>query len=185
MVAREKRGPPMTLANMRSRMLPATDRRLRPSPANLSPRPKSLLHLATWLGALSVSHIETMKTGVCADECRAPPVAFPTRPGQSRDRQALTREAFRLECLTIGWITANRLLLAAIPALAVAGAALAQETDSDAASTGEQGFRRFASLRQDQKAACDAAFRFGALVGADAATRCASPTTVSLASRKR
>jgi alpha/beta superfamily hydrolase len=46
-------------------------------------------------------------------------------------------------------------------------------------------FRRFASLCRDQNAACDAAFRFGALVGADAAMRCASPTTVSLASRKR
>ena len=100
MVAREKGGPTMTRANVRSRMLPATDRRLRPSPVNLSPRPKSLLRLATWLGALSVSHIET--TGVCTDECWAPPVVFPTRPGQSRDRQALIREAFRLEWLTIG-----------------------------------------------------------------------------------
>jgi hypothetical protein len=49
----------------------------------------------------------------------------------------------------------------------------AQETDSDVASTGEQVFRRFASLCRGQKAACDAAFRFGALVGADAAMRCA------------
>jgi hypothetical protein len=64
-------------------------------------------------------------------------------------------------------------LLAAIAALALAGAAHAQETDSDVASTGEQVFRRFASLCRDQKAACDAAFRFGALVGADAAMRCA------------
>jgi hypothetical protein len=86
-----------------------------------------------------VSHIETVKTGVCTDECCAPPVVFPTRPGQSGDRQALIREAFRLEWLLIGWTTANRLLLAAIAALALAGAALAQETDSDVA-TGEQGF---------------------------------------------
>ena len=56
-------------------------------------------------------------------------------------------------------MTANRLLLAAIAALALAGAAHAQETDSDIASTGEQVFRRFASLCQDQKAACNAAFR--------------------------
>jgi len=69
--------------------------------------------------------------------------------------------------------TANRLLPAAIAALALAGAAHAQETDSDVVSTGEQVFRRFASLCWDQKAACDAAFRFGALVGADAAMRCA------------
>ena len=64
---------------------------------------------------------------------------------------------------------ANRLLPAAIAALAFAGAAHAQETDSDVVSTGEQVFRRFASLCRDQNAACDAAFRFGALVGADAA----------------
>ena len=70
-------------------------------------------------------------------------------------------------------MTANRLLPAAVAALAFAGAAHAQETDSDVASTGEQVFRRFASLCRDQKAACDAAFRFGALVGADAAMRCA------------
>ena len=70
-------------------------------------------------------------------------------------------------------MTANRLLLTAIAALALAGAAHPQETDNHVASMGEQGFRRFASLCQDQKAACDAAFRFGALVGADAAMRCA------------
>jgi hypothetical protein len=94
-----------------------------------------------------------------------------TKCPSSDSTQALIREAFRLEWLPIGWTTANP-LLAAIAALALAGAALAQETDSDVA-TGEQGFSRFASLCRDQKAACDAAFRFGALVGADAATRCA------------
>ena len=70
-------------------------------------------------------------------------------------------------------MTADRLLLTAIAAHALAGAARAQEIDSHVASMGEQGFRRFTSLCQDQKAACDAAFRFGALVGADAAMRCA------------
>ena len=85
-------------------------------------------------------------------------------PDRSGDRHALIPDAFRLEWLPIGWMAANP-FLAAI-------AALAQETDSDVA-TREQGFRRFASLCRDQKAACDAAFRFGALVGADAATRCA------------
>jgi hypothetical protein len=70
-------------------------------------------------------------------------------------------------------MTANRLLLVAIAELAFAGAAHAQGTDSHFASMGEQGFRRFAFLCRDQKAACDAAFRFGALVGADAAMRCA------------
>jgi len=44
-------------------------------------------------------------------------------------------------------MTANRLLPAAIAALALAGAAHAQETDSDVVSTGEQVFRRFATTR--------------------------------------
>jgi hypothetical protein len=44
-------------------------------------------------------------------------------------------------------MTENRLLLAAIAALALAGAAHAQETDSDVVSTGEQVFRRFATTR--------------------------------------
>ena len=70
-------------------------------------------------------------------------------------------------------MTPNRLHPAAIAALAFAGAAHAQEIDSDVVSTGEQVFRRFASRWRDQNAACDAAFRFGALVGADAAMRCA------------
>ena len=54
-------------------------------------------------------------------------------------------------------MTANRLLLVAIAELAFAGAAHAQGTDSHFASMGEQGFRRFAFLCRDQKAACDAA----------------------------
>jgi len=81
-------------------------------------------------------------------------------------------------------MTTNCLRPAAIAALALAGAADAQETDSDVASTGEQVFRRFASLCRDQKAACDAAFRFGALVGPTRPCGALSPTTVSLASRR-
>lgn len=43
----------------------------------------------------------------CKDECCAPPpLTFPGRAEQSiADRQALIREAFRLEWLTIGWMT--------------------------------------------------------------------------------
>ncbi|HEY1887730.1 MAG TPA: cation transporter [Roseiarcus sp.] len=53
-----------------------------------------------------MSEIETVKTGVCADECCAPPpLVLPARPGQPADRQALIREAFRLEWLTVGWMT--------------------------------------------------------------------------------
>ena len=82
-------------------------------------------------------------------------------------------------------MTANRLLPAAIAALALAGAAHAQEIDSDVVSTGEQVFRRFASLCRDQKAAYDAAFGSGAVVGPTRPCGALSPTTGSLASRER
>jgi hypothetical protein len=80
---------------------------------------------------------------------------------------------------------ANRLLLVAIAELAFAGAAHAQETDSHVASMGEQGFRRFASLCRDQQAACDAAFRSEHWWGPTRPCDALSPTTRSLASRKR
>lgn len=52
-----------------------------------------------------MSHMETAETSVCADECCAPPLlVLPARPGQI-ERQALIRQAFRLEWLTIGWMT--------------------------------------------------------------------------------
>ena len=68
-------------------------------------------------------------------------------------------------------MTANRLLPAAVAALALAGAAHAQETDSHVASTGEQGFRRFASLCRTKKRR--ATLRSGSehWWGADAAMR--------------
>jgi divalent metal cation (Fe/Co/Zn/Cd) transporter len=63
-----------------------------------------------------VSQVEAAKT--CIDECCAPPpLVLPVRPGQSSDRQALIREAFRLEWLTIGWMT--------IEAIVAIGAGLA------------------------------------------------------------
>ena len=37
-------------------------------------------------------------------------MVFPTRPGQSGDKQALIREAFRLEWLTIGWMTVEAIV---------------------------------------------------------------------------
>src|SRR5580704_3413947 len=43
---------------------------------------------------------------VCADECCAPPpLVLPLKP--SIDREALIRDAFRLEWLTIGWMSAE------------------------------------------------------------------------------
>jgi divalent metal cation (Fe/Co/Zn/Cd) transporter len=56
--------------------------------------------------AWSVNQIETVKSDACADECCAPPpLDLPTRPGQPGERQALIRQAFRLEWLTIGWMS--------------------------------------------------------------------------------
>jgi divalent metal cation (Fe/Co/Zn/Cd) transporter len=44
------------------------------------------------------------ETALCADECCAPP-ALVLPPKASGEREALIREAFKLEWLTIGWMT--------------------------------------------------------------------------------
>ena len=51
-----------------------------------------------------MSQVQAEKmTTVCADECCAPPaLVLPSKPS---DREALIREAFRLEWLTIGWMS--------------------------------------------------------------------------------
>jgi hypothetical protein len=79
-------------------------------------------------------------------------------------------------------MTANRV---PSPRSRLQGAAHAQETDSDVASTGEQVFRRFASLCRDQKRR--ATLRSGSEHWWGPTRPCGalSPTTVSLASRKR
>ena len=69
-----------------------------------SRRLESLLCLAK-LGAKFVSQIEAATARVCANECCAPqPLVLPMRPEQAAQRQALIRQAFRLEWLTIGWM---------------------------------------------------------------------------------
>ena len=68
-------------------------------------------------------------------------------------------------------MTANRLLPAAIAALAFAGAAHAQETDSDVVSTGEQVFRRFPL--PGPKRGLRRCVQVRSIGGADAAMRCA------------
>jgi hypothetical protein len=67
----------------------------------------------------------------------------------------------------------NRLLLAALATSVLGRAAHTQEADSYVSGMGKEGFMRFEVLCRDQKAACDAAFRFGTLVGTDAVMRCA------------
>lgn len=55
--------------------------------------------------------IEPVKTDTCADECCAPPpFVLPTPLRQSGERQALIRQAFRLEWLTIGWMTVEAIV---------------------------------------------------------------------------
>jgi divalent metal cation (Fe/Co/Zn/Cd) transporter len=58
-----------------------------------------------------VNQIKIDEASACADECCAPsPLVLPTRPGHSGDRQALIRQAFRLEWLTIGWMTVEAIV---------------------------------------------------------------------------
>jgi hypothetical protein len=53
---------------------------------------------------MSQAQDERMTT-VCADECCAPPALV--APSRSSNREALIREAFRLEWLTIGWMASR------------------------------------------------------------------------------
>jgi divalent metal cation (Fe/Co/Zn/Cd) transporter len=60
-----------------------------------------------------VSQIEIGKTmGACTDECCVPPpLVLPTQQdSQVGDRQALIRQAFRLEWLTIAWMTVEAIV---------------------------------------------------------------------------
>jgi divalent metal cation (Fe/Co/Zn/Cd) transporter len=56
-------------------------------------------------GRKRMSQVQAEKmTTLCADECCAPPpLALPLRP--PGDREALIRDAFKLEWLTIGWMS--------------------------------------------------------------------------------
>ena len=57
---------------------------------------------------MSPVQVEKMTT-VCADECCAPP-ALVLPPKSSGDREALIRDAFKLEWLTIGWMSVEALV---------------------------------------------------------------------------
>ena len=56
----------------------------------------------------SVSGHARCGVGVCTDECCAPPPLI--CGGQPGERQALIREAFRLEWLTVGWMTVEAIV---------------------------------------------------------------------------
>ena len=58
-----------------------------------------------------MNQVEVGKPSVCAEECCAPPaLVLPTRTGQSGERQDLIRQAFRLEWLTIGWMSVEAIV---------------------------------------------------------------------------
>src|SRR6516165_5274695 len=101
-----------------------------------------------------MSQIEAAKAGVCIDECcAAPPLVFPTQPERSGERQALIRQAFRLEWLTIGWMTVEAIV--AIGAGLMAGSlvltAFGLDSLIELASAGVLMWRLTVELRQGER----------------------------------
>jgi divalent metal cation (Fe/Co/Zn/Cd) transporter len=100
-----------------------------------------------------MSQVEAGKTRVCADEFCAPPPGLPTRFAQSSERQALIRQAFRLEWLTIGWMTVEAIV--AITAGAAAGSlvltAFGLDSLIELASAGVLIWRLTVELRQGER----------------------------------
>jgi divalent metal cation (Fe/Co/Zn/Cd) transporter len=57
-----------------------------------------------------VNQVEVGKPSVCAEECCAPPpLVLPTRPGPG-ERHDLIHQAFRLEWLTLGWMSVEAIV---------------------------------------------------------------------------
>jgi divalent metal cation (Fe/Co/Zn/Cd) transporter len=99
---------------------------------------------------MSPVQVEKMTT-VCADECCAPPalVLPPKPPG---DREALIRDAFKLEWLTIGWMSVEALVGLASGVAAGSLALMAFGLDSliELASAGALIWRLTVELRHGQ-----------------------------------
>jgi divalent metal cation (Fe/Co/Zn/Cd) transporter len=99
---------------------------------------------------MSPVQVEKMTT-VCADECCAPPalVLPPKAPG---DREALIRDAFKLEWLTIGWMSVEALVGLASGVAAGSLALMAFGLDSliELASAGALIWRLTVELRHGQ-----------------------------------
>ena len=90
-------------------------------------------------------------TTVCADECCAPPpLVLPLRP--PGDREALIRDAFRLEWLTIGWMSVEATVALASGLAAGSLVLLAFGLDSviELASAGALIWRLTVELRRGQ-----------------------------------
>ena len=100
-----------------------------------------------------MSQIEMINAGICADECCAPtPLVLPTPPQPDSERRALIRQAFRLEWLTIGWMSVEAAV--AIGAWMMAGSVvlIAFGLDSliELASAGVLFWRLLVELRRGQ-----------------------------------
>jgi divalent metal cation (Fe/Co/Zn/Cd) transporter len=102
-----------------------------------------------------MSQVEAGKTtGACADECCAPPpLVLPTRFAQSRERQALIRQAFWLEWLTIGWMTVEAVVAIAAGVMAGSLVLTAFGLDSliELASAGVLIWRLTVELRRGER----------------------------------
>jgi divalent metal cation (Fe/Co/Zn/Cd) transporter len=96
-----------------------------------------------------MSQAENMTTA-CADECCAPP-AFVLPPGSS-DREALIREAFKLEWVTIGWMSVEAIvaLASGIAAGSVVLVAFGLDSVIELASAGALVWRLTVELRHGQ-----------------------------------
>jgi divalent metal cation (Fe/Co/Zn/Cd) transporter len=101
-----------------------------------------------------VSEFATVKTGTCTDECCAlPPIALPARPARSAERRALIRQAFRLEWLTIGWMTVEAVVALASGLVAGSLVLMAFGLDSliELASAGVLVWRLTVELRHGER----------------------------------
>ena len=90
-------------------------------------------------------------TTVCADECCAPP-ALVLPANSSGDREALIRDAFRLEWLTIGWMSVEAVVALASGVAVGSLVLVAFELDSviELASAGAFVWRLTVQLRRGQ-----------------------------------
>jgi divalent metal cation (Fe/Co/Zn/Cd) transporter len=88
-------------------------------------------------------------TNICADDCCAPPAFLPPKPS---DREALIRDAFRLEWLTIGWMTVEAVVAIASGLAAGSLVLIAFGLDSviELASAGALIWRLTVELRRGQ-----------------------------------
>jgi divalent metal cation (Fe/Co/Zn/Cd) transporter len=98
---------------------------------------------------MSQGHAERMMT-ICADECCAPPALF--LPPKSLDREALIREAFKLEWLTIGWMSVETIvaLASGIAAGSLVLVAFGLDSAIELASAGALIWRLTVELRRGQ-----------------------------------